>query len=505
MTGAPDPRFGSSRRCRAAGPPCWSTASGSPGAPSGSPGRSALAGLTTDLGAAIDFARALGLVDIGDREQVRSAGAAVFVRRRDDLEVYDEVFARFWRGAAPRLPDGPQPSGTGRAGRGDEDEDDGALDAEAGAERPTTEAAHGRPADRQRRGALEGDPDVDDGPTIISERAYSAGEVDRHRQFDRMTAAELRDAERLIDLLMPEPRAAPDPPQRAPPPRPGRRPAGDVPAQPGDRRRRPRLGLATARPPAAGARRDLRHLGLDGAPRAGPPAVQPGAGGLGGPDRGVRVRDAAHPGHPAAARPRPRPGARPGRRDGHRLVGRDPDRRVVPRVQPALGPAGPAEQRGRRRRVGRLGPRRPRPRRPRDRPAPAELPPADLAQPARLGPGLPAAGRRDVGGDAVHRRLRPGRDAGQPRAARGSSCRTPRPGARRPAGPAASAARAPARRPRAPPVESVRPGGPRGRPGPGRRRRPARRPSPGRSTADGAGPKPRPAVRRTLWRMESRR
>ncbi len=38
--------------------------------------------LHIDIGAAVDFARALTLVDIGDREQVRSAGEAIFVRRR---------------------------------------------------------------------------------------------------------------------------------------------------------------------------------------------------------------------------------------------------------------------------------------------------------------------------------------------------------------------------------------------------------------------------------------
>ncbi|HSR27183.1 MAG TPA: hypothetical protein VLR51_01900, partial [Actinomycetes bacterium] len=54
-------------------------------------------GLGIDLGAAVDFARALTLVDLGEREQVRAAGSAVFVRRRDDREVYDRVFARFWR------------------------------------------------------------------------------------------------------------------------------------------------------------------------------------------------------------------------------------------------------------------------------------------------------------------------------------------------------------------------------------------------------------------------
>jgi hypothetical protein len=38
---------------------------------------------------------------------------------------------------------------------------------------------------------------------VVSPDAYSHSEVLRHREFDRMTPAELRDAERLIDLLTP--------------------------------------------------------------------------------------------------------------------------------------------------------------------------------------------------------------------------------------------------------------------------------------------------------------
>ncbi len=55
------------------------------------------AGLTTHVGAAIDYSRALTLIDIGEREQVRAAGLSIFVRRRDEVPVYDEVFARFWQ------------------------------------------------------------------------------------------------------------------------------------------------------------------------------------------------------------------------------------------------------------------------------------------------------------------------------------------------------------------------------------------------------------------------
>src|SRR6478672_8569173 len=80
------------------------------------------AGLATDLGAAVDFARALGLVDIGERETVRAAGQAVFVRRRDDREVYDRVFARWWRRRGRKRPpsDGPiSPAGEEEGEAGD--------------------------------------------------------------------------------------------------------------------------------------------------------------------------------------------------------------------------------------------------------------------------------------------------------------------------------------------------------------------------------------------------
>ncbi|HYC07177.1 MAG TPA: VWA domain-containing protein, partial [Candidatus Binatia bacterium] len=157
------------------------------------------AGLGVDLGAAIDFARALTLVDIGDRDQVRAAGAAVFVRRRDEREPYDRAFDRFWRRrlVLPNdlppvtMPD-PEPA-----------------DAEGGEESEGTVDA---PGDRQTMARLEGIPrpisdegEDDDAVEgfVIAPDAYSASEVLRHREFDRMTADELRDAERLIDLLAP--------------------------------------------------------------------------------------------------------------------------------------------------------------------------------------------------------------------------------------------------------------------------------------------------------------
>src|SRR2546426_10849995 len=72
-------------------------------------GRSLRAGrLALDLGAAGDFARALTLVDIADREQGRAARAAGLVRPRDGRGIYDAALARRWRrrgrGGGPPAP-----------------------------------------------------------------------------------------------------------------------------------------------------------------------------------------------------------------------------------------------------------------------------------------------------------------------------------------------------------------------------------------------------------------
>jgi uncharacterized protein len=158
------------------------------------------AGLQVDLGAAIDFARALGLVDVGQRPVVKDAGAAVFVRRRDDREVYDRVFDQFWRRRGRKLTPRPGPAPEPDADR--EEGEPGASD----------ELGDGRGATMSELAQLgiqlAADADAEDGAEVegatISPDAWSRGEVLRHRDFDRMTAAELRDAERFVDLLRPK-------------------------------------------------------------------------------------------------------------------------------------------------------------------------------------------------------------------------------------------------------------------------------------------------------------
>jgi hypothetical protein len=157
--------------------------------------------LQIDLGAAVDFARALTLVDIGDREQVRAAGAAVFVRRRDDRPVYDMAFDRWWRQRRRRLPDDFAPTTMPRDDEAAEEQNvPGAAPPEAGQERGQMQPdEHGTPMPAD--GEDEDDATIEG--VVISPDAYSQGEVLRHREFDRMTPAELREAERLVDLLIP--------------------------------------------------------------------------------------------------------------------------------------------------------------------------------------------------------------------------------------------------------------------------------------------------------------
>jgi hypothetical protein len=160
--------------------------------------------LAIDLGAAVDFARALTLVDIGDREQVRAAGAALFVRRRDDRPVYDAAFDRWWRRRGSRVGQEFKPSSLRR----EEDEAVGEEQVQGAAPpEPGSEQAMVRPEERGTPIPSDTSEDADEESPIegvvISPDAYSRGEVLRHREFDRMTPAELREAERLVDLLVP--------------------------------------------------------------------------------------------------------------------------------------------------------------------------------------------------------------------------------------------------------------------------------------------------------------
>jgi hypothetical protein len=159
------------------------------------------AGLQIDLGAAVDYARALTLVDIGQKATVRAAGATVFVRRKDDLEVYDRVFDRWWRARRRKRPnDGPSTMAADEAAPPDTANED-ALPSPDDERRGEEGTVDGVPLPMLAGDESQDEADIDG--HIASPDAYSAAEALRHRDFDRMTPAELRDAERLVDLLEP--------------------------------------------------------------------------------------------------------------------------------------------------------------------------------------------------------------------------------------------------------------------------------------------------------------
>jgi uncharacterized protein with von Willebrand factor type A (vWA) domain len=55
------------------------------------------AGMEVDNSQTAAFARSLALLGVDRRGDVRSAGRAVFVRRREDIRLYDAAFDLFWR------------------------------------------------------------------------------------------------------------------------------------------------------------------------------------------------------------------------------------------------------------------------------------------------------------------------------------------------------------------------------------------------------------------------
>ena len=143
-------------------------------------------GLAADLATVLDYVRALELIDIGDREEVRAAGAALFVRRRDEIDPYHRAFAAFWRRQRRlRTVEHEVPPDIGRREKG-------------GADLPGRGAQIVAAEDAQEGAGEEEAVGLTASPT-----AWSASEHMRTRLFDRMTAAELHEAERAIDAMLP--------------------------------------------------------------------------------------------------------------------------------------------------------------------------------------------------------------------------------------------------------------------------------------------------------------
>jgi uncharacterized protein with von Willebrand factor type A (vWA) domain len=133
------------------------------------------AGLETDGGQTAGFLQALALLGFDHRADVRAAGRALFVRRREDIRLYEAAFDLFWRrrggaGLSDRLP---------------------RLRQEARRERPSDPAAQ------------ETGPDGGGDPLPAARPAASALDVLRTADFGTLTSAEARDAEAMLEALRP--------------------------------------------------------------------------------------------------------------------------------------------------------------------------------------------------------------------------------------------------------------------------------------------------------------
>ena len=122
------------------------------------------------LGSIVAFVSALGCLGLGTRNKVYWAGRATLINRPEDIEVYEEVFARFWEGEAHSLSVRSEEQSVSLAF------DDGAEDGES---------------DNQ------GDDEADE---IVAVR-YSAYEILRERDFADCSPEELAELYALIAKL----------------------------------------------------------------------------------------------------------------------------------------------------------------------------------------------------------------------------------------------------------------------------------------------------------------
>jgi len=133
------------------------------------------AGLDVDPGQTATFLRALTLLGLGDRRDVRAAGRTIFVRRAEDQPLYNAAFDLFWR----------RPSGTSRLGgqlpRIRQSEDRGTLSG----------------------GSMKGDLEEEELVAAVRAHAASSRELLRTVDFAAMTAEESRDAQAMLQALRP--------------------------------------------------------------------------------------------------------------------------------------------------------------------------------------------------------------------------------------------------------------------------------------------------------------
>jgi uncharacterized protein len=134
------------------------------------------AGLDVDPGQTATFLRALTLLGLDERRDIKLAGRSIFVRRWEDVPIYDTAFDLFWR----------RPAGSSRLA--------GQLPRiRQGEERGTLASGSSEPKVSGEEGLV----------ASVRARAASSTEVLRTVDFAAMTPEETRDAHAMLEALRP--------------------------------------------------------------------------------------------------------------------------------------------------------------------------------------------------------------------------------------------------------------------------------------------------------------
>ncbi len=136
------------------------------------------AGLPVSTEQSWDFARALTMVDIGDRDQVFHAARCLLIMRQDHLRLFETLFNRFWRnhtdGLPPQGPKNPM------------------------APRPPTRRKQFSIVAYMAQKARPADQEIE---VTDRSRTFSSVEVLQRREFSLMTPEELRAVKHFIQEM----------------------------------------------------------------------------------------------------------------------------------------------------------------------------------------------------------------------------------------------------------------------------------------------------------------
>ena len=141
------------------------------------------AGLKVSPAELIDLCRALQIIDVGNRAEVRAAAAATLVRTHEELDRFDLLFRSYWDGELDTGTTVEQPADDSP---GSAPEPEGELD--------TVERNRVTPREADDKDATEtADPD---------QPSWSPGESLLHKDIGTMTDAELEQARQLVADLV---------------------------------------------------------------------------------------------------------------------------------------------------------------------------------------------------------------------------------------------------------------------------------------------------------------